>query len=613
MMSKYSSDTARSLSRAASLILFGLSVIIVPQSMLRALPEWRASWSLFGALLVGVFVFAVVIIAMREVNRAVPRRSVHQLAETYLGSTAGLFVAAGRIVAYAMMAILGAELVVSALLQFVDVSAYSGWISAGLVLILALPVMTDRFRGRIRWAVALMFLAVAAVAITIIVGLVREAFFGIDWQAIRTARQATLETQPATTAQHYLVAALASCFVAAVVIIASERIMSGSQDRRTPPRSLLIIGSLAILLIAGTLYLTIQLDLPGRRLAIPILSIASAFLGEGGQTVMAVLFMAGGTATIYAAFRQLPQLIRELAIDGLLPRRLAAKDSVGPRRLVVAVIALVAALTSLILDSARAVAMSFIFVAFFIALLLSAAMVQRATATLKKSSDSAHRAQATSNMWFFRVFGIFTFAILAALFYAQPTLVLFDIVLLAVPGVLLLVLRRGQIKMHNALDPGELSAARSIPTRVRGMVLVGQLDQPTVQAITWARALRLSSLEAVLVDVDRRQSEDLRADWRTAQMPVPLTVLGTPQGAARGPIIEYVRATRALYPGDIILFIIPRVVSTGSWHQSVARYVTPAIVSELRLEKGVMISEAPYQLEADDDTPQPTENEALND
>ena len=66
-------------------------------------------------------------------------------------------------------------------------------------------------------------------------------------------------------------------------------------------------------------------------------------------------------------------------------------------------------------------------------------------------------------------------------------------------------------------------------------------------------------------------------------------------------MVEYVRSLRALHPGDIVMVFIPRVLSTGVWQRFFVRHSEPRIISALRLEQGVAISEVPYQLEADEE------------
>ena len=166
------------------------------------------------------------------------------------------------------------------------------------------------------------------------------------------------------------------------------------------------------------------------------------------------------------------------------------------------------------------------------------------------------------------------------------------------PSVVLLAQRRGRGKIGKTLAASDLTEGRTLPTRVHAIVLVERLDRPTLQAITYARATRPSTLAGLVVDVDPATTEALSRDWTEAEMPVELRILGTPRGAARRPVIEHVRSLRAGSPRDIVIIYAPRVVSSSAaWQRFFVRHWTPALLSELKLEPGVIVAEVPYQLE----------------
>lgn len=122
--------------------------------------------------------------------------------------------------------------------------------------------------------------------------------------------------------------------------------MVSPENRRVGTRRLLRFFVPGFFLIALTLYFAVVLYLPGRRLSVPAIPIATAIFGYSGTVVMAVLLAFVGLAGAYTSYRQLPRLIRDLAIDTLLPRRLAASDAVRPRKTIVLIIALLATFTT---------------------------------------------------------------------------------------------------------------------------------------------------------------------------------------------------------------------------------------------------------------------------
>lgn len=136
--------------------------------------------------------------------------------------------------------------------------------------------------------------------------------------------------------------------------------MVPAQERRVDVRYLTIAFLPSLVIILATLYLTVILQLPGERLALPILSMATAFTGVIPQYIMAATIGAAGLSVTFMSLRQLPRLIRELAVDGLVPKRLAARDAVGSRNIILVVIAVICAVGVHVLSSARMVPITFV-------------------------------------------------------------------------------------------------------------------------------------------------------------------------------------------------------------------------------------------------------------
>ncbi|MDP9800150.1 hypothetical protein J2S49_000226 [Arcanobacterium wilhelmae] len=588
--------TEMSVSRASSVVLIGLAALIVPQTMLRSTPQFHASWGIFLAVLVGIGAFFAVAYGLVQVRQIAPRRSLHQLAGAFLSPQTAIMVASARIVAYASVSILGTELTTAALIPFVDVSDFAPWIATAIIAFAAVVVLLRHWVGNLRWTVISTTAALAMAIVVLAVGLFFETTGGIEWNEVATARLDVLATEAKTSQGGFSAVVIASLFPTGLLLLTAERIMVPAQERRVDMQRLVLAFLPSLLVILATLYLTVVLGLPGERLALPVLSMAAAFMGEIPQYVVAVAIGLAGVAVTYTSFRQLPRLIRELAVDGLVPRRLAARDSVRSRNLILIVIAVICGIGVHVLSSARVVPITFVVATFVMGVLGAAALVSRAKAKLRSSTVSDVRRRARIESWLFRFFGILATIALGAITYMQPWWMLLDVAMLAVPGAFLVILRRGQLRIADELSADSLGAGREIPVRLRTYVLVSRVDDPTLRALDMARALRPSTLEALAVDIDPAQTRAIREDWRRGQIAVPLTVLGTPRGAARGPVIEYIRAARQQHPRDLVVVVTALVMATGAWQRFFVSHTTPAIVSELRMEPGVTIMEVPFQL-----------------
>ena len=86
------------------------------------------------------------------------------------------------------------------------------------------------------------------------------------------------------------------------------------------------------------------------------------------------------------------------------------------------------------------------------------------------------------------------------------------IIAMAVLFVLMKLIRRHyeRCPAETALVEGE---ERTLPSRVRAVVLVSKLHKPTLRALAFAKASRPSALEALTVAVDPEETDRLVGIW----------------------------------------------------------------------------------------------------
>ncbi|RTE48725.1 APC family permease [Actinobaculum sp. 352] len=578
-----------------------VTTIIVPQIILRAASTGSGRTEIVVSALVGAAGLAVAFLTDIWIYRLAPRRAIHQLASVYLGGGAAIVVASARFVCHTLFVVLGAGLAVSGGGALVDFSAQQRLVLVATILVLALPVLFGRTVNK-SLLVAGALAGAIALGVTLLVGMVVEATGGIDAAQAIVARRDALSTGYTTGHLHPLLeACLGATFPACLLILTSERVSERPEERRVNPRSL---GWLFAVFTAGpilvTMYFVVALHMPGRRLGVPSLSMALAFLGTTGQRIVAVCYIITGVVAVLGAYMQLPRLLRELAIDHVLPRKLAAADAVSPRLAIVGAAAVLAAGLSSFLTTTQAGAMVFIFAALVIAAIGALAMSARGASILKESMDRQTRNAARASRLVFFLLFLVCMAGVVAIAVADLKWLVAGVVALAVPASILVFFRRGRVRIVARLTPTDITAGRSLPTRVHGVILIGALDRASLRAVAFARALRPTTLTALTVDYDPQATRALQRDWAAASLPVSLTVLGQPQGAAVSPIVDYIRAQRALHPADIVVVYIPRIVSTGLWRRFFLSHSTPQVIKDLRLECGVVIAEVPFQLVEDD-------------
>ncbi|MBZ2195662.1 APC family permease [Occultella gossypii] len=146
------------------------------------------------------------------------------------------------------------------------------------------------------------------------------------------------------------------------------------------------------------------------------------------------------------------------------------------------------------------------------------------------------------------------------------------------------------------LEIEDVAAARALPSRVHALVLVSKVHKPTMRALSYARATRPSTLQAITVAVDRDAAEQVRRDWDAAEVPLPLTVLDSPYRDLTRPVLEYVKSIRRESPRDLVVVYVPEYVVGHWWERVLHNQSALRLKSRLLYTPGVVMASVPWQL-----------------
>lgn len=592
MITTHPSDP-RSLRIASAAGLALLLAIQTPQSIIQAGGGARLDSEYGAALAIGAAVLAAVSIGYRMLERLLPRTSDHQLVARHISDPFSVIAAAAKLVAYVFVVALAAGLAINALAPLLELGrVHVPLIQAGAVVLLAVPTLVG-WRVPAKVLIGLLVPAAVSILVIIVGGLIIELVGGLV-----TLPKPGVVDSPGGVRWLLGEAVLGACLPAALLGLATERGFGEGSVRRVGMDQLLRMILPVVATIACLMYLTSIVSLSARTESPSILALAEVFFPNVVVTIIGMTFSAAGIAIGIAACTQVISLLRMLAADGILPRHAAAADAYGSRRIVFATIVVACAVAVYGVSSPLGGATMAVTVMFVSFLLIMIALVARARTLKRRSTDLGERKDARQSTRVGLILGLMTLALLIVSALVQPLFTGVGILVLAVPSAALLVLRRGMGKIGATLAASDLTAGRSLPTRVHAIVLVERLDRPTLQAISFVRATRPSTMSGLVVDVDPEVTEALTRDWTAAELPVELRILGTPRGAARRPVIDHVRSLRRTAPRDIVIIYAPRVVSPSAvWQRFFVRHSTPALLSELKLEPGVIVAEVPYQIE----------------
>jgi hypothetical protein len=167
--------------------------------------------------------------------------------------------------------------------------------------------------------------------------------------------------------------------------------------------------------------------------------------------------------------------------------------------------------------------------------------------------------------------------------------------------VVIFIVMRG-IRSHYATVARELtpddSADTLLPSRVHALVLVSKIHRPTLRAISYARATRPSTLEAINVNVDSEDTIALREEWDRKEIPVPLKTLDSPFREITRPILDYVCSVRGDNPRDVVIVYIPEYVVGHWWEHFLHNQSALRLKARLLFTPGVMVASVPWQLQS---------------
>ncbi|MFH5823052.1 APC family permease [Georgenia sp. AZ-5] len=573
-----------------------------------------------------VVVMITVVASYRQTVHAYPSGGGdYEVVSTNLGRRSGMGVACALLVDYVLTVAVsissGAQYLASAV-----PAAHGHEASIGVALVVVLAVLNLRgVRESGRGFAFPVYLFMASIGLMALAGFLQAAL-----GTLQPAESAFFGIVPAAEYEQGLMG-LAGAFLVlrafssgSAALTGVEAISNGVPAFRKPKSrnaatTLLLLGTISATMLMSILFLAGEtgvkfVENPATHLVLDGEPVGTAYrqdpvIGQLAGAVFAdvpVLFVlvtvVTGLILVLAAntaFNGFPVLGSILARDGFLPRQLHTRGdrlafSNGIVLLAVAAIALILAFDAQVTRLIQLYIVG-VFISFTASQL---GMVRHWTRHLRVETDPAVRARMTRSRVVNTVGLAMTGAVLVIVLItkfthgAWITLVLMSVLYVAMNGI-----RRHYDRVARDLAVPDYAAARALPSRVHGMVLVSKLHQPTMRAVSYARATRPSTLEAVTVRVDPEETESLRAAWEAADIPVPLTVLDSPFREVTRPIVEYVRSVRRESPRDLVVVFVPEYVVSRWWEQLLHNQSALRLKSRLLFVPGVVMASVPFQLD----------------
>ena len=607
----FASDALSSVAYAPDEILLTLS--------LAGLTAYAYSWKI--ALLVALVMLVVVASYRQNVHAYPSGGGDYEVATVNLGPQAGLTVASALLVDYVLTVAVSISSGVQnakSLLPFID--GQEAWVASVAVLVLtAMNLRGVRESGTV-FAIPTYCFMIGMLAM-IGWGLFRILVLGQDVQA--HSAQYGIEPDPdyAAFTGFAMVFLLARTFSSGCAALTGVEAISNGVPAFKKPKSknaattLLLLGTLSVTMLIGVVTLAnltglklideghSHYTLNGQRVDI----VEETAIGQLARAVfdhfplgfyfvvtatMLILFLAANTA-----FNGFPVLGSILARDGYLPRQLHTRGDRLAYSNGILVLAFFAIVLIIAFQADVTALIQLYVVGVFVSFTVSqTGMLRHWTRHLKTEENPGARARMQRSRVINAIGLTLTGTVLIIVLMAKFTQGAYiAIIAMAVLFVIMKMIRRHyeSVARETAMVEGE---DRTLPSRVRAVVLVSKLHKPTLRALAFAKAARPSTLEALTVDVDAEETRRLVSVWEETDLGIPLKVVASPYREVTNPIIDYVRNIRSESPRDVVTVYIPEYVVGHWWEHILHNQSALRLKGRLLFTPGVMVTSVPYHL-----------------
>ncbi|HHU40025.1 MAG TPA: APC family permease [Propionibacterium sp.] len=608
----FASDALSSVAYAPDEILLTLS--------LAGVAGFAFSWPIAAGV---ALVMLVVVLSYRQTVHAYPSGGGdYEVASVNLGPHAGLTVASALLVDYVLtVAVSVSSGVQNAKAIFPVLVGHEGVVAAVLILLL----MAINLRG-VRESGTLFAIPTYGFMIAVLgmigVGLLRIVVLGEPLAAPTAGLDVAGDPFYSQLEGFALVALLARSFSSGSAALTGVEAISNGVPAFREPKSrnaattLGLLGLVAITMMGGIIALA---NLTGAKMidehagvvflrdGVVVTQHQDTVMAQLAQTVfdgfqpgfvfvivmtMVILFLAANTA-----FNGFPVLGSILARDGYLPRALYTRGDRLAYSNGIILLALAAAGLVLAFNASVTALIQLYVVGVFVSFTVSQlGMIRHWTRHLAVEADPADRRRMLRSRAINAVGLTFTGTVLLIVL-ASKFIYGAYLAVLAMAGLFFLMkaIRRhyDRVADETVLD---LAEAHTLPSRLRAVVLVMELNKPAMRALIFARASRANTIEAITIAADPDQVEDLRRGWDALSPDVALKVIASPYREVVGPFVAYVKGLRSGNPRDVVMVFIPELVVGHWWERLLHNQTTLLMKTRLAFLPGVITTAVPYQL-----------------
>jgi amino acid transporter len=561
-----------------------------------------------------LLLLVVVVMSYRQTCYAYPNGGgAYAVSRANLGRSAALVAASALLVDYVLTVAVSVAAGVANVVSAVPVLApHVVALSVGLVLVLALMNLRGIKESGTVFAIPTYGFVVCVFAM-IVWGLTRTAGGHAP-----VAESAAIGIRPQEQVGGLLLLALVLRAFASgcTALTGVEAVSNGVPNFRKPKSrnaaaTLAIMGAVTVGMFVGVTALALVTRVhvaadPSALIGAPsgytqrtvIAQLSAAVFGNDSAGFFAVQAFTAAILVLAAntAFNGFPILASILGDDGYLPRQFARRGD----RLVfsngILILSVLAVVLIWAFDASTTRLIQLYIIGVFVSFTLSQSGMVRHWLTLMGSHDHRHDIRRMRRALAINAVGAATTALVLVIVLITKFTHGAWIVVLAMPLVYLLMtsIRTHYDAVHDQLRPGRDDVL--LPSRIHVIVLVSKLNTPALRALAFARATRPSTLTAVTVRTNDKETDRLLREWVDEGVPVPLTILDSSFRDVTRPVLEHIGRLRRENPRDVVAVYIPEYVVGHWWEQLLHNQSALRLKTRLLFMPGVMVTNVPFQL-----------------
>ena len=150
-------------------------------------------------------------------------------------------------------------------------------------------------------------------------------------------------------------------------------------------------------------------------------------------------------------------------------------------------------------------------------------------------------------------------------------------------------------RLERAIAPRSQLRIASIARAPLVIVPVARLDQPSIEALTFARSISPEAL-AVHITNDAATAHTLKQQWRELGGGAELVIVESPYRALIGPLLRYLDALQRQDPDRRLLVVLSEVVPRHWWDNLLHNQTALRLKLRLFSRPNTIVADVPYHL-----------------